>query len=134
MAYAGKGGMTAEFPFHGNEPAMMSAVLENRGPQSALFHATTDFEHPQFGHGVLIRLTLPVDGDAQVAAMLNNLEVTSPTKWADQVGAWCPDKLGMTFVTFVASWMFDLNLTHTLIADATLRTRWARAAFVGGLK
>ncbi|MEP6592775.1 MAG: hypothetical protein ABJC51_03740 [Acidobacteriota bacterium] len=111
LAFAGKGGMTAEFPFLGNEPAMLSAVVGTRGPQTALLQVVTDFEHPQFGHGALIRLTLPVAGDAQVAAMLNNLEVTAPTKWADQVGAWCPAKLGMTFVAFVASWMFDLALT-----------------------
>jgi hypothetical protein len=70
MGFAGKGGLTAEFAFSSNMPSMLAAA-SGEGLGTALLRLNTDFQHPQLGDGVLMRLTLPLEASAELANALN---------------------------------------------------------------
>jgi hypothetical protein len=129
MGFADKGGMTAEFPFASSVPAFLAcAAGDDSGPWTARFQATTDFEHPQLGHGVLLRLTLPVlVGNVGHANGFNVAEAYGASvPGAHQLGGWCWHNDSLVFATFVPSVLFRRSLFEALIYDAERRAIWAR--------
>jgi hypothetical protein len=66
---------------------------------TALLQLNTDFQHPQLGDGVLMRLTLPLNVGPELTNALNLLEVRDGANNADQLGGWCEAKNSPVFVT-----------------------------------
>ena len=126
MGFAGKGGLTAEFAFSSNVPSMLAAASGDR-LGSALLQLTTDFQHPQLGDGVLIRLTLPLESSAELANALNLLEARNGANNADQLGGWCEAKTGPVFVSFIPSCLLYWDRLTNSIYDNAIRTQWAKA-------
>lgn len=134
VSMAGKGGMTAELPFIDNTPALLAfAAGDDSGPRTALFQATTDFDHLQLGQGVLFRLTLPIGQGAELANRLNLAEASAHgIPGAHQLGAWCSRESDVVFATFVAASLFDRGLFECLAWGAGRRAAWARDLLVRG--
>jgi hypothetical protein len=131
--FRGEGGLTAEFSFAGNEPAALVAAMgDTNGPRTALFRLTTDFEHPQVKHGLLARLTLPVNGSAELANVLNLAEAIGPTvPGVHQLGAWCTRDTDLVFATFIPTVLFNQDLLEDLIYGTARRAIWARDLLLG---
>ena len=88
LATAGAGGMTAEFPFTGDLPAVVAG-----GPETALLTVSSRERLPQLGSGLLLRLQLPFYSSKQLgsdlASMLNILRSRKrPTRTLSVHGAW----------------------------------------------
>ncbi|HXG70366.1 MAG TPA: hypothetical protein VNJ04_07105 [Gemmatimonadaceae bacterium] len=129
MACAGKGGLTAEFPFTSDTPSLMSAA-RGKAPGTALLQLGTDFKHPQLGDGVLIRLSLPLNVTAEFVNELNMLEAGGGAGKADQLGGWCEDKNGPVFVSFIPTCLLEQYRLADAIEDNAIRTRWVKALLV----
>ena len=129
MGFAGKGGLTAEFPFTSSTPSMLAAA-NGQGLGTAMLQLNTDFKHPQLGDGVLIRLTLPLNASPELTNALNLLEARDGANNADQLGGWCEDKNGPVFVTFVPTCLSERDWLVNFIYDNAIRTRWAKALLV----
>lgn len=137
LATAGAGGMTAEFPFTGNLPAVVAG-----GPETALLTASSTERHPQLGSGLLLRLQLPFnvsqEEGSNLAWMLNALETIEETN-THTLGAWClgptppgrPDAHSVTFVSFVPAAAYRKGLLDVLAMDMAIRTRWVASTLLG---
>jgi hypothetical protein len=90
----------------------------------------TDFQHPQLGDGVLMRLTLPVTATPEHTNLLNLLEAKEGAANADQLGGWCVDDNSPVFVTFVPTCLLEWDRLVSLVYDAAIRTQWAKALLV----
>ena len=121
MGFAGKGGLTAEFPFTSNTPSMLAAA-SGQGLGTAMLQLNTDFKHPQLGDGVLIRLTLPLNASPELTNALNLLEARDGANNADQLGGWCEDKKGPVFVTFIPTCLLERDWLVNFIYDNAIRT------------
>ena len=96
----GEEGLTAEFPFYGDEPAMLTSA-RGAGPQTAMLMVRKNQPHPMLGNGLLMGLTLPVDGEgAETANRLNLLEATGESD-CHLLGSWCVGQMGLAFATFI---------------------------------
>ena len=129
MGFAGKGGLTAEFPFTSNTPSALAAAA-GEGLGTALLQLNTDFKHPQLGDGVLMRLTLPLNASPELTNALNLLEVRDGANNADQLGGWCEDKNGPVFVTFIPTCLLEWGWLRGFIYDNAIRTNWAKALLI----
>jgi hypothetical protein len=125
LAFAGTGGMTAEFPFTNEAPAIFAAA-SGQPPGTALLRLSTDEDHPQLGDGVLVRLSLPITGTVELAMALNEAESHEGADNADQVGGWCETDGTVEFVTFLPSCLLDWELLTSVIYDNAIRTQWVR--------
>jgi hypothetical protein len=126
MKFAGKGGLTAEFPFTSSTPTILAAA-SGQGLGTAMLQLNTDFKHPQLGDGVLIRLTLPLNASPGLANVLNLLEARDGADNADQLGGWCDDQNGPVFVTFIPTCLLKQDWVVNSIYDNAIRTKWAKA-------
>src|SRR5205823_6535547 len=83
-------GLAAEFPFF---------------ERTSLLRATTEEAHPQFGSGILFRLSLPLTDPKEDwpkrALDLNTLELPSLTR-SPFLGSWCAGDHGDQAITFVS--------------------------------
>jgi hypothetical protein len=129
LASGDKGGLTAEFAFL-SKTTGMHAATSGDPVGTALLQLSTDCKHPQLGDGVLIRLKLPLDASPDLTNALNLLEARDGANNADQLGAWCEDKNGPVFVTFVPTCLLERDWLVTLIYDNAIRTRWAKGLLV----
>jgi hypothetical protein len=129
MAFAGKGGMTAELRFTSNVPSFVAAATIE-APGTALLQLNTDFPHPQLGDGVLMRLTLPVTATPEHTNLLNLLEAKDGADNAGQLGGWCLDANSPVFVTFVPTCLLEWDWLTSFVYDNAIRTQWAKALLV----
>ncbi|HQZ72490.1 MAG TPA: hypothetical protein PK826_14315, partial [Anaerolineae bacterium] len=99
LATADVSGMTAEMPFINDVPAAAALVSgdEATPPGTALLMANVDQPHPILGDGLLVRVGLPIQVDAEFANTLNLLETTGPWE-THQLGAWCDEGWHVAFV------------------------------------
>jgi len=129
LANAGDGGLTAEFPFLGDVPAIGMALgyrSADAAPESALLMMSIE-RYPRLGYGVLARLVLPngaCDRD-QAEARLNLAETTNWTA-CHLLGGWCLSNLGLTFVTFVPTAACWPGVPVFLFQTMGSRVRWVR--------
>jgi hypothetical protein len=129
IGFAGKGGLTAEFLFTSSTPSMLAAAT-SEGLGTAMFQLTTDFQHPQLGEGVLMRLTLPLNASSELTNALKFLEARDGANNADQLGGWCEDKNGPVFVTFLPTCLMERDWLVNFIYDNAIRTTWAKGLLV----
>lgn len=129
MATEGKNCMVAEFPFHGDRPALMG--MSGTDPskcETALFKATAEERHPQFGSGLFLRLTLPPVGVEGTGNLVCGLNWDEAGEWSRShiLGAWCLADLGITFVSFIPAALYREGILDAMIQSMAMRARWAK--------
>jgi hypothetical protein len=103
------------------------------GAENALITASGDEPHPQLGHGVLLRLSLPVTLSEAAAATLA-LDLSSAEGGAltssHVLGAWCSAEQGdghiPVFVSFVPNAVYRPRLLFNLVVSLAMKAQWAR--------
>src|SRR5262249_8228811 len=113
-------GWTAELPF---------------GPRASRLTLTTAQRHEVLGHGLRVRLRLPVGGAgtaalARVTLTLNGRELARFTH-SHFLGSWGLDRGALAFVSFFpnAAAEFGSGCVEALAQGAALRAKWADEAF-----
>jgi hypothetical protein len=137
LATADDAGLTAEYPLARDLPA-----VAGKGPETALFTASSTDRHPQLGGGLLLRLQLPFpfteSHGSEVACNLNALE-TAGDRNTHTLGAWCVGPAGpgptarqsVTFVSFIPAAAYRKGLLQVLAVEMALRTRWIASVLPG---
>ena len=127
LSNAGETELTAEFPFFGSEPAVMT-VSEGRSGQTSLFQAFADQRHLLYGSGCLLLHTLPLpDGDVGHANFLNRAESREvDDMYLQSLGAWCVGPLSVTHVCFSPAAAAMHGLVGTMMLYESYRGRWAK--------
>ena len=123
--------LTCELPFNGARPLALLKVGST--VETSLLEVFADMDHPQFGAGALMTLSLPVTLDpdrvASAANHLNLAEAGDSTTFAGTLlGAWCPDPRAvnrLAFNTFLPTVLGKPGFMDRLIAFAMLRSRCA---------
>jgi hypothetical protein len=130
LANSGATGMTAEFPFSGDLPAMVAGRAE-----TILLTASSTERHPQLGSGLLLQLRLPFNFTKQKAAdmalNLNILEACEIT-YTHALGAWSLEPTGpgrtdaysAMFVSFIPAAAYRKGLLDVLAMAMAVRARW----------
>jgi prepilin signal peptidase PulO-like enzyme (type II secretory pathway) len=138
LATSGATGLTAEFPFEGDRPALIAGRAE-----TTLLTASTTERHPQLGSGLLLRLELPLNLTQQDCAdatwTLNSLEASEETH-THALGAWSigpaapgrPDTYSAVFVSFVPAVVYRKGLLDALALAMAVRAKWAAGLLVDG--
>jgi hypothetical protein len=118
--------------FVSNDRSGLTADVEF-GSDSALLTATTEEAHPQLGHGVLLRLNLPVTLPAAAAGRLAlefNATEGSTFTGSHFLGAWCSAEARgghvPVFVSFIPNVAYRRGLLASLILSLMAKARWAR--------
>jgi hypothetical protein len=102
------------------------------GSETAVLQLSTRIGHPDLGHGLLQRLTLPHGrGGAndpsliRLALRLNEQELTERTL-AHPLGSWCPSPAGLAHVMFFPNYLttFAPRCSGALALEETRRLRW----------
>lgn len=145
-ATGGVGGMTAEFPFRGDEPAAASlpgrfgrkrgrSAQPAAGPETALVQIQTGAPHPQLGFGALLILHLPVTlPERDAYALANRLNRAEADTWTGchHVGGWCADENGTpVFTTFLPAYVHPMNIVDNLVLSMGVRAAWAAGVVEG---
>lgn len=135
LATCGGGGMTAEFPFSGDEPAILR-FGKGMGVVTALFRAFSRKRHSLLGKGLLTTLQLPVSLDREeglrISAGLNLLE---SVEWArcHMNGAWRIDSQDcLSFVSFLPIMSHEKGLLLNLAISNYIRSGWAAGILNAG--
>lgn len=135
LGSADSDGMTCEVPFTGSSPALAEVALgvaPHRPPETCLVRIFSDVEHPDYGHGALLVMMLPVnfpeEQAATVANQLNLLEATTeiPTQL---LGAWCLDptsepKTHIAFNAFLPNILAGSFLLENMILTQANRSQY----------
>jgi hypothetical protein len=129
-------GLTAEFPFTGTTSSALRFERHLAGesvgePETALFQATAEAEHPRYGSGCLLLLRLPRQGvTPEIANQLNCEEATG--RFAGYgLGAWCVSDETAVHACFLPSAVYRPGLLGNLVLDRAVRTLWARDRILG---
>jgi hypothetical protein len=125
--------LTCELPFNGARPQALLTVGST--VETSLLEVFADMDHPQFGAGALITLSLPVAMDpGRVASAANHLNLAeaggSAAHAGTLLGAWCPDPRTaerLVFNTFLPTVLGKPGFVDRLIAFEMLRSRFAAA-------
>jgi hypothetical protein len=123
--------LSCELPFNGARPLTLLTV--GSAVETSLLEVFADLDHPQFGAGALMTLSLPLKLDpsrvAGVANHLNLAEAGGSASYAGTLlGAWCPDPRAtdrVAFNTFLPTVLAKPELLDRLIAFQMLRSRFA---------
>ena len=125
--------LTCELPFNGARPL---AILTNDSTvETSLLEVFADLDHPQFGAGALMALSLPASLDpSQVASAANHLNLAeaggSAAHAGTLLGAWCRDPRAanrLAFNTFLPTVLGKPGFIDRLIAFEMVRSRFAAA-------
>lgn len=125
--------LTCELPFNGARPLLL--LTKDSTVETSLLEVFADMDHPQFGAGALMALSLPVSLDprrvAVAANRLNLAESGGSAAYAGALlGAWCPDPRAadrLAFNTFLPTVLGRPGLIDRLIAFEMIRSRFAAA-------
>ena len=113
MATSGGAGLTAELAFGNGVPAHMRTSDKHEPLGTALFKATAEQEHPDFGSGCLSLLHLPVtlepDAAANFANDLNASE-SQDSSASHLLGAWCSRGKHVSFASFLPTMLRALRI------------------------
>jgi len=121
----GETGFTAEWPYTGHEPAM---VTTPRGEplQTALLRPITDQSHSTMGNGCLMTLTLPITPEDPKLANQLNLDESRGDSDCHLLGAWYIGPQGLSFATFMPNGCYMPGLLNLLFQRNWLRMEWAK--------
>lgn len=125
--------LTCELPFNGARP--LALLKAGSTVETSLLEVFADMDHPEFGAGALMTLSLPVTLDpSRVASAANHLNLTESKDSAafasTLLGAWCPDPRAvnrLAFNTFLPTVLGKPGFIDRLIAFEMLRSRFAAA-------
>jgi hypothetical protein len=123
--------LTCELPFNGARP--LTLLMGGSAVETSLLEVFADLDHPQFGSGALMTLSLPLSLDpSRVAGAANHLNLAeaggSASYAGTLLGAWCPDPRAtnrLAFNTFLPTVLGKPGLVDRLIAFQMLRSRFA---------
>jgi hypothetical protein len=109
-----------------NGPSSLQAELPFGAAERSHLELDAGARHPALGHGLQVRLVLPVVPSVSTVQQLNASEILEPD--AHQLGGWCLDEeLGVMFVTFLPAAAYAPKLTTALVWHMAARNDWARA-------
>ncbi len=105
--------------------------------RTSIITATSREKHPQLGHGLNIRMYLPLryshEEAASMACQLNQAE-TGPTLKQHLLGAWCSSNKGddstLVFTMFVPNLFYFENLLLNMLMSTAIRANWTAAIFL----
>lgn len=123
--------LTAEFPFTGTTPSILRFARLRAGeapgePETALFQATAEAEHPRYGSGCLLLLRLPRPGiTPEVVNQLNLAEATGQFVGYG-LGAWCVENETAVHACFLPSVAYRPGLLNSMMLDRAGRALWAK--------
>lgn len=128
--------LTAELPFTGSTPSVLRFARRNAGedpgePETALFQATAKEEHPRYGSGCLLLLSLPRAGTTPEAVNQLNLAEATGQFVGYGLGAWCVSDGTAVHACFLPSAVYRPGLLKALMLDRAGRTLWARVRLLG---
>lgn len=143
VGFAGQTEFSCELPFTGVTP--VAVTLEDGEVETSLLQVFSDIEHPDYGAGALMTLSLPVRIDStkcvDVSNKLNCMEFLdldqvwrtdslNSSRQLTLTGAWCPDPRSKTkdrvaFTTFVPGTIARPGLLENLVTYQALRSRFA---------
>jgi hypothetical protein len=131
LTNASGAGLTAEFPFTGTTPSVLRAAQRRPGqtlgePETALFQATAEAEHPRYGSGCLLLLRLPRPGITPEVANQLNLAEANGQFVGYGLGAWCVSDETAVHACFLPSAVHRQGLLKAMMLDRAGRTRWAK--------
>jgi hypothetical protein len=111
----------------------ITAECEFEDARTSLLEANATDEHPALGHGLAIRLRLPVSYNAanasDVASALNQIERDYLCP-AHLLGSWCTDSAsnpateGLAFASFYPAVLHNEGLLTNLVLNMASRARW----------
>jgi hypothetical protein len=112
--------LVAEFPFQG-EP--VPAVV---GGETTLLEMSTEPEHPVFGRGLSVRLTLPLTNPETSQALELSSKEFEMHPFGQLMGTWGlrPDNF-ITFAAFYPNILARPGLTENIAVQMAGRARWA---------
>lgn len=129
MVTSGDNGLTAEFPFSGDEPACDRLMQGKPGVVTSLFMVNSVEGHPLLGRGLMMRMILPVshgkERGLKTAMALNGLE---STEWVrcHLNGAWyVDDRSNLVFISFFPVAGLRQGELENLAFSFALRSKWA---------
>ena len=133
LALSDKAGLTAEFHFVGDNPALARQMAGKTGVETSLYRALGDVQHVLFGHGLTSLLTLPAEKPrAQGLRWLNRMNLLESREWTGfhMLGAWLttPDKdnsLLFGHRGFLPAFPLQPELVLNLALANGLRSKWA---------
>ena len=136
LTNASGAGLTGEFPFTGPTPSILAAAQRLSGgpvgePETALFQATAEAEHPRYGSGCLLLLRLPRPGVTPEAANQLNFAEASGQFVGYGLGAWCVSEANAVHACFLPSAVYRPGLLEAMMLDRAGRTLWARDRDLG---
>ncbi|MDN5942237.1 MAG: DUF4339 domain-containing protein [Nitrospira sp.] len=132
MTNSSETGATAEFPFYGQEPALLRWLKRRSGVTSALLQIESRIRHPQLGSGALLKLTLPLnisEERGREIALELNLAETKERTWCHGFGAWCTDhsiKESIAYVMFIPAVLYRPRILQPFFWHMAARTKWVR--------
>jgi hypothetical protein len=116
LATGGPEGLTAEFPFLGD---------------TSLLRVLPDAEHPLMGTGLLVLLTVPVDGVGMSDALdVGGYELLEVVR-APFLGSWRPDEHGLTWAAFYPNAVFQEGLARNVVLGTAVRAKWVAESVYG---
>ena len=142
LAFSGKAGLTAEFHFVGDHPALARQMAGKTGVETSLYKALVDEKHVIFGHGLTSLLTLPVEKQrVEGLRWCNSMNLLESREWTGfhLLGAWSTtphDENSVLLVHggFLPAFPVQPELVLNLALANGLRSKWAssRLGYVGG--
>jgi hypothetical protein len=118
-------GLTAEFPYHGNTPAMQQ-IMKEKPVVTALFRAATKEQNILFANGLKIVLTLPDHIENPKLANVLNLEEAMSESKCSLLGGWAQSDGDLFFVTFLPNLAYKNGLLDDLYDIAYRRANWVK--------
>lgn len=136
LTNASGAGLTAEFPFTGSTSSVMRYAQHQAGkpigePETALFQAEGEAEHPRYGSGCLLLLRLPREGVTPEVANQLNLAEANGQFVGYGLGAWCVSEETAVHACFLPSAVYRPGLLSAMMLDRAGRTLWARSRTLG---
>ncbi len=133
LAISDKGGLTAEFHFVGDEPAMQRMMDSKKGVATSLFQTGVDMSHPQLGHGICSNLRLPLsDTQERGYRRCNQMNLLESSQWTTchLLGAWqaspeANNKVTVNFSSFLPAISYQSGILANLAISNGVRSKWA---------
>ena len=133
LASSAKTGLTAEFHFVGDHPALARQMAGKTGVETSLYGALVDVKHVVFGHGLTSLLTLPAEKPrVEGSRWLNRMNLLESSEWTGfhLMGAWSatPGKDSSPLLGhrgFLPAFPVQPELVLSLALANGLRSKWA---------
>ena len=133
LALSDKAGLTAEFHFVGDHPALARQMVGKTGVETSLYGELVDEKHVIFGHGLTSLLTLPAEKPREEGLRwCNRMNLLESREWTGfhLLGAWSTapnDDNSVIFGhrCFLPAFPVQPELVLNLALANGLRSKWA---------